>query len=88
MVRHARATRVAARLERQRDELILEVRDNGKGIDTQEPRVRRSLGLLGMQERALLLNGVLGIEGVPGVGTTMTLRIPLPPSTLPKQDSR
>lgn len=88
VVRHARATRVAARLERQRDELILEVRDNGKGIDTQEPRVRRSLGLLGMQERALLLNGVLGIEGVPGVGTTMTLRIPLPPSTLPKQDSR
>jgi len=36
------------------------------------------LGLVGMQERALLLNGEFKTEGVPGLGTTMTLTIPLP----------
>jgi signal transduction histidine kinase len=41
-----------------------------------------------MQERALLLNGELMVEGVPGAGTTMTLRIPLLPSTQSKLDSR
>jgi signal transduction histidine kinase len=41
-----------------------------------------------MQERALLLNGELKVEGVPGAGTTLTLRIPLLPSTPPKLDSR
>lgn len=86
VARHAQATRVVARLEAKAHALILEVRDNGKGFNAQEPRARRSLGLVGMQERALLLNGELNVEGVPGVGTTMTLRIPLPPSTLPGRD--
>jgi signal transduction histidine kinase len=86
VARHAQATRVVARLEAKADALILEVRDNGKGFNAQEPRARRSLGLVGMQERALLLNGELNVEGVPGAGTTMTLRIPLPPSTLPGRD--
>jgi PAS domain S-box-containing protein len=84
VARHAQATRVAARLERQADALILEIRDDGRGFDPQEANARKSLGLVGMQERALLLNGELKVEGVPGAGTTMTLRIPLPPSTLPK----
>jgi signal transduction histidine kinase len=74
-------------LEKENDQLILQVRDNGKGFDAEEAKARRSLGLVGMQERALLLNGEVKIEGVPGAGTTMTLRIPLPPSSLPKKAS-
>jgi len=88
VARHAQATRVVARLDAKADALILEVRDNGKGFNAQESRARRSLGLVGMQERALLLNGELNVEGVPGVGTTMTLRIPLTPATLPRRDLR
>jgi PAS domain S-box-containing protein len=88
VARHAQATRVVARLEAKADALILEVRDNGKGFDAREPHARRSLGLVGMQERALLLNGALNVEGVPGSGTTMTLRIPWPPSTMPGRDLR
>jgi signal transduction histidine kinase len=88
VARHAQATRVVARLEAKADSLILEVRDNGKGFNAQEPRARRSLGLVGMQERALLLNGELNVEGVPGAGTTMTLRIPWPPSSQPGRDLR
>ena len=37
------------------------------------------LGLVGMQERAALVNGTLEIESSPGQGTTVFLRIPLPP---------
>jgi signal transduction histidine kinase len=87
VARHADATRVEARLEKEGDQLILQVRDNGKGFDAEEAKGRRSLGLVGMQERALLLNGEVKIEGVPGAGTTMTLRIPLPPLSLPKKAS-
>ena len=88
VARHAHATRVEARLEREADQLLFQVHDNGRGFDPEEAKTRRALGLVGMQERALLLNGELKVEGVPGAGTTLTLRIPLPPSTPPKLDSR
>jgi len=88
VARHAHATRVEARLERGANQLVFQVHDNGRGFDAEEAKARRSLGLVGMQERALLLNGELKVEGVPGAGTTMTLRIPLLPTTPPKLDSR
>jgi PAS domain S-box-containing protein len=80
VARHSQATRVDARLEQESDRIILQVLDNGRGFDPQEAKARKSLGLVGMQERALLLHGDLKIEGVPGAGTTMTLTIPLPGS--------
>src|SRR5437660_1877004 len=88
VARHAHATRVEARLEREVNQVVLQVRDNGSGFDREEVKSRKSLGLVGMHERALLLNGELKVESVPGTGTTLTLRIPLPPSTLPNQDLR
>lgn len=87
VTRHAQATSVEARLEMEQDKLIFTVRDNGKGFDPQEAKARKSLGLLGMQERAYLLKGEVSIEGIPGSGTTMTLRIPLLPWHQPRQDS-
>ncbi|MGB2900302.1 MAG: PAS domain S-box protein [Candidatus Acidiferrum sp.] len=87
VARHAQATRVDARLEKGRDQLILQVHDNGRGFDAEQTNTRKSLGLLGMQERALLLNGKLKIEGVLGSGTTMTLCIPLSTSSLPDKES-
>jgi PAS domain S-box-containing protein len=87
VARHAQAMRVDARLEREKDQLIFQVHDNGRGFDAEQANPRRSLGLVGMQERALLLNGKLKIKGVVGSGTTVTLRIPLPPSSLPRKES-
>jgi len=88
VARHAHATRVEARLEREADHVLFQVHDNGRGFDPGEAKARRSLGLVGMQERALLLNGELKVEGVPGAGTTMTVRIPLPPAPPPGQGLR
>lgn len=79
VTRHAQATMVEARLEIQKDLLILLVQDNGRGFDAEKVNARATLGLVGMRERALLLNGELKIEGVPGSGTTVRLQIPLPP---------
>jgi PAS domain S-box-containing protein len=80
VARHAHATRVEARLRRENDRIIFQVFDNGTGFDPEVAKARKSLGLVGMQERALLLNGDFKAEGVTGSGTTMTLTIPLRPS--------
>jgi PAS domain S-box-containing protein len=87
VARHAQATSVEARLEVEGDELIFSVHDNGKGFDPQEAKARKSLGLVGMQERAHLLNGEVSIEGIPGSGTTLMLRFPVLPPAEPRQDS-
>jgi PAS domain S-box-containing protein len=88
VARHAQATRVEAFLDQEADQLIFRVRDNGKGFDAKEVKARNSLGLVGMQERALLLNGQLTIEGIPLVGTNLTLRVPFPRSAPPTEESR
>jgi PAS domain S-box-containing protein len=75
VARHANATQVNVRLAKEESTLILEVHDNGKGINKEELLAGRSLGILGMRERALLLGGGLAISGGPGQGTTIEVRI-------------
>ena len=78
VARHANATQVNVRLAKEEGTLILEVHDNGKGINKEQLSAGRSLGILGMRERALLLGGGLAISGAPGEGTTIKVRIPEP----------
>lgn len=77
IMRHASATRVDVNSTMEGGRLILTVRDNGRGIQPGEVRDRRSIGLLGMEERAALLGGDFQITGEPGRGTLVTVRIPL-----------
>lgn len=78
VARHAAATTVAAVLQQDGDDLMLEVRDDGRGISDQKTSNLRSIGLTGMRERAQLVGGVFSIAGSPGQGTTIRIRIPLP----------
>ena len=78
VARHAKATRVEVVLQKQRDRLVLLIRDNGHGFDQTDPSVAKSLGLLGMRERAAILGGRVNISSAPGKGTTVTAWIPLP----------
>jgi signal transduction histidine kinase len=75
VARHAQATRVEASLRKEDNYLILEVRDNGKGIP-QAPDTN-GFGILGMRERAHVFGGEVIIQGSPGQGTTVTVRIPM-----------
>jgi PAS domain S-box-containing protein len=77
VARHALATRVVVSIDADKGHLILQVRDNGRGITTEQLRGTASLGLPGMRERVDLLGGDLLIEGSPGQGTNVRVRIPL-----------
>jgi two-component system sensor histidine kinase UhpB len=76
VARHANASEVGVRLGKENGDLTLEVHDNGTGIDVEQLSGGRSLGILGMRERAALLGGELGIIGAPEKGTTVKVRIP------------
>jgi len=78
IARHAQATRAEVVLQKQRDRLVLLIRDNGRGFDQADPSLSRSLGLLGMRERAAILGGRVTISSAAGKGTTVTAWIPLP----------
>ena len=52
------------------------VKDDGRGITESETANTRSLGLLGMKERALLVEGEVSILGETGKGTTVVVRVP------------
>jgi signal transduction histidine kinase len=83
VARHSRATRVDIDLTVSEELLSLEVADNGVGIPNSDLNGRKSLGLLGMQERALLFGGEVGITGTPGHGTSVSVRIPIRRSGAP-----
>lgn len=84
IIRHAKATRVDVRLAEEAGALVLAVMDNGRGISEEEIANTRSIGLVGMRERAMLVGGEITLQGSPGKGTTMTLRVPLDPTPSPK----
>jgi signal transduction histidine kinase len=77
VARHSRATRVDIELTMPEDRVALEVVDNGVGIADAEVTGKKSLGLLGMHERALLFGGEVRISGTPGHGTRVSVSIPL-----------
>jgi len=77
VARHAHASRVAVTLTQPEGSLLLRVRDNGRGITSTEIAHPQSFGLIGMQERIHLLAGEISIEGAPGKGTMVTVKVPL-----------
>ena len=83
VIRHAKAKQVDVRLQEQNGSLVMAVRDNGRGISPEELASTRSLGLVGMRERAMLIGGEVTLTGAPGKGTTVTLRVPLPKGAEP-----
>ena len=77
VLRHSKATHVAIRLERTPSLLTLEITDNGVGASPTYLNGTRSLGVIGMRERALACGGEFSIAGTAGKGTTVLLRVPL-----------
>jgi len=77
ILRHSQATRVNIIIEKEDDELIVEIKDNGRGITEEQKARPSSLGLIGMQERTHLIRGKIEIAGFPGKGTVLTVRVPI-----------
>jgi two-component system sensor histidine kinase UhpB len=84
--RHSHARKATVTLREEADAVYGTIIDDGDGFDyaallkipSQERSLGRGLGLTGMQERAVLLNGSLEIHTAPGQGTRVEVRIPLP----------
>jgi signal transduction histidine kinase len=77
VLRHAEATRVTIRLSQNETHLTLEISDDGVGCTSECLEGTRSLGLVGMRERALACGGEFSISGARGRGTTVSLRVPV-----------
>lgn len=78
VARHAKASEVVVRLSAGPGSILLEISDDGQGITAEQLENKGSLGLLGMQERALLIQGELAIAaGLRGRGTHISIRVPV-----------
>ncbi len=76
--RHAAATEVRVEVRREGPALQVSVADDGTGVLT--PR-SGGIGLATMRERAEEIGGRLSVDAVPGQGTVVTARLPLPTPT-------
>ncbi|MBI3767433.1 MAG: PAS domain S-box protein [Deltaproteobacteria bacterium] len=76
VARHARASRVAVSLRRERRDVVLTVRDDGIGL-TQGRAATPGLGLVTMRERAELMGARLRVHALPQRGTEVRLTIPI-----------
>jgi signal transduction histidine kinase len=75
-VKHSEASRVDVSLEGSGKSLTLRVTDNGKGIEL-PGKETAGIGLETLRERAELLGGACEIKGNPGIGTAVTITVPL-----------
>lgn len=77
VARHADASRAGVSLAQVADQLVLKVRDDGKGMPSAGTGQTRSFGLIGIRERAYMFGGEMRISSQPGEGTTIEVTIPI-----------
>jgi len=77
ILRHANANKVNVVLQKNNNQLILKIQDDGVGIRWDELKQSKSLGILGMRERSELLGGDISFIDQDGKGTTVILKIPV-----------
>ena len=77
VARHSQATEVMATLKFEKGNLILTIIDNGQGFVITGIENKKTLGILGMKERAAMMGGEYNIESTPGRGTTIIVQVPV-----------
>ena len=75
--RHAQATQIECNFTLIDNMITLTISDNGKGFKEEDIKHKKTLGLLGMKERVLLINGTYQIKGNEGRGVTVLISVPL-----------
>jgi PAS domain S-box-containing protein len=77
VARHAGADKVDISLVRQGNQLVLLIEDNGRGFEHEEIQHKKTLGIMGMKERAIMMGGSYTIQSANGKGTVVEVVIPL-----------
>jgi len=75
VVRHAEASAAQVRVEARRGQVLVEIRDNGRGFDPADGRPGH-FGLESMRSRAAEIGGRLTIASAPESGTAVRVRVP------------
>jgi two-component system sensor kinase len=78
IAKHSHARHASVTLTGRDESLVLSAEDDGIGFDPQIVKGRGGLGMVGMEERARIVNGKLSVESRPGRGTRITLVVALP----------
>jgi len=71
---HADAKNATVVVKRERNSVVVEIIDDGKGF---QPERTRGMGILGMEERVRQLRGALVLRSTPGKGTTVHAELPI-----------
>lgn len=75
IVKHSQAGRASVTIQRERQNIVLTIKDDGHGFDTSEVKGKQGLGLNGITERVKMLGGTFLIESEIGKGTTVLVEI-------------
>jgi len=76
IARHAFASKISIALNQEAENILLSIEDNGKGFQPEKSGNQKTLGLLGMKERALMMGGKFQIESRQGKGTSVFVTVP------------
>jgi PAS domain S-box-containing protein len=76
VARHAHAKKVSVSLKRRGGEIVLSIEDDGHGFDKLEVTDKKTLGILGMEERSSMMGGKYQINSIPGEGTIVEVSVP------------
>jgi PAS domain S-box-containing protein len=77
VARHSKATKVTVVLSRENDTFEMRVIDNGIGIPREKLDSIKSIGLIGIKERIIMLNGEVYIKTAPKKGTELHFKVPV-----------
>ncbi len=77
IARHSQAENISVVLNVNNQELLLTIKDDGVGFVKSNIAGKKTLGLLGMKERTLMMGGSYEIESRPGKGTAVHILVPL-----------
>ncbi len=76
-LKHAEAKAISIAVNKDNDDIVIVIQDNGKGFDITNAKKKNSLGLKTIYERIRILKGELTIDSKPNQGTIITVKIPL-----------
>ena len=77
IVRHSEAGNVRVFFKREDNRLVLEVRDDGRGISSPDSMGTRGFGIMGMKERTKIVGGEFIVKSRPGEGTVIRVSFPV-----------
>jgi signal transduction histidine kinase/ligand-binding sensor domain-containing protein len=78
VIKHSDATNASVKIKRSESRVMITIEDNGKGFEVEQLKSKSGgFGLVGLRERAQLLNGEFSIESKIGKGTTIQVDIRL-----------